>query len=523
MNLLNFVLGNSGEVSDATNPALWLVNTFSGARTASGQRVNHDSAMGLSTYYACLNRLSVDLAKLPCILYRRLPNGGKERATDHPLYALLHDAPNRDMTPITFIQTVQHFGPSWGSGYAEIERDGTGRPLALWPIHSSRVDPRRDGNGNLFYRVWVNDIRKGMSYIPIDSEDMFHIPGLGPNGIGGYSVLRLAAESLGLSLAAQKFGASFFGNGAHANGVLMHPGKLKKEAKDYLRQSWQELHGGADNAHKTAILEEGMKFEKITIPPEEAQMLQTRQFQVEDVCRWFSVPPSKIGHLPNAKGWATVEATNLDYLTDAIMPWAVRWKQEITRKLLSPKERGQYFAEFLYDALLQVDTAARGEFYTKMIGIGALNVNEIREKENMNPVEGGETRFVPLNWQTLEQAKVPKQAPAPGAISVQPKESDSDETPAAKVERCRGLFADSASRVMAMTPSRKEPEATQRVDFCGRAFSALFLHLGADLNAGKIAAIQFFKAPTDAAGLCDCMMGAALAALLTKEKNHVAA
>ena len=411
-------------LSDLRHPTAWLTNWALGGVTQAGIRVNPQSAMGLSTYYACIRAISEDVGKLPLLTYQRLEPRGKKRLPDHWAYPLLHDAPNADMTAMTFREVLTHHALGWGNGYAEIVRRGDGIPGALYPIHPSRVHLQRDAQGRLVYDVYGNDgiyAAAGISAqaIRLQQDDVLHIKGLGSDGYTGYSIVQLAAESLGLTLAAQTFGAAFFGGGAALGGVLEHPGKLGDTAKVYLRESWQQLYGGPFNAGKTAILEEGLKYTRLGIPPEEAQFLETRTFQVPEICRWLRVPPHKVQHLDNAH-YTNIEHQNLEYITDTLMPWFVRWEGELRRKLFA--DEPDIFAEHLILGLLRGDQAARSQYYKTRFELGTLSPNDIRELENENPItadEGGEMYYIAANnFRPLKA--VAQEALTPEDIAPQP-------------------------------------------------------------------------------------------------------
>lgn len=394
-------------LSDLRHPTAWLSNWSLGLQSSSGVFVSPQSAMTIAAYYACLRAISEDIGKIPLITYRRLTPRGKERAPDHALYDLLHDAPNLDMESMTFRETLTHHALAWGNGYAEIARDGFGDVVALHPIHPSRVVVRRDEQGALVYDVHTGDFLLGgqqFNVLRLRQENTLHLRGLGAEGLQGYSVAQLAAESLGVSLAAQQFGAAFFGNGAFLSGVLEHPGKLSDLAAKHLRESFAQLYSGPANAGKPGILEEGMKWKQLGIPPEQGQFLETRQFQVIEVCRWFRMPPHKIQDLSGAK-YANIEQQNLEYVTDTLMPWLVRWEQQIKRKLFA--DDPEFFAEHLTLGLLRGDAAARATFYKEMFGLAAISPNDIRESENFNPIgPDGDTYFVASNNYTPLQFAV---------------------------------------------------------------------------------------------------------------------
>ncbi len=406
---LDSLLGVQIRASGLARPARWLLDTWTGGATVSGESVSPEGALALSAYFAAIRAISEDVGKLPFIVYRRVKPRGKERAREHAAYKLLDDRANDEVSAMTFRETLTHWALGWGGGFAEIVRDGRGLPVAMFPIHPSRVELRRNANLQLVYIVH-ND---GGGQVTLRQEQMFHLRGLGDEA-QGYSVARYAAESIGLGMAAQKFGAALFGNNATLGTVFEHPGTLSEEALANLRESLATIYGGARNAHKPYILEEGMKANKTAIPPEEAQFIETREFQVEDVARWFRIPPNKLGHFKRAQGWSTLEATNTDYITDTLMAWLVRWEQEAHRKLFREDERAMLFAEHLVAGLLRGDQSARGAFYTQMFNVGAMSPNDIREKENENPRKDGDAYYTPSNMTSNEEAEEPEpEQPAP--------------------------------------------------------------------------------------------------------------
>lgn len=375
-------------VSDLRHPTAWLTSWALGARTTSGVDVSPDGAMALAAYWACIRSISEDVGKLPLITYGRIEPRGKRREIQHPCYSLLHDAPNQDMSAMSFRETLTGWALGWGNGYAEIVRNSRGRVTSLYPIHPSRVVIKRDEQGELVYDVrseqqLLIEGNRSFAIVRLRQPDMLHLRGPG-NAYYGYSVAQLGAESLGLSLAAQTFGASFFGNGTHVSGVLKHPGELGDKALEHLRESWQELYQGPEQAHKPAILEEGMEWQALSIPPEQAQFLQTREFQIAEVARWFRMPPHKIQHLANAT-YTNIEHQALEYVVDTLQPWLVRWEQELKRKLFSKEPNT--FAEHLVLGLLRGDQATRSAYYRERFYLGTLSPNDIRELENENPIQ----------------------------------------------------------------------------------------------------------------------------------------
>lgn len=426
--ILDFLAADTS-VSDLTNPRYWLTDWANGNATASGERVTATTSMALSAYYACIRVIAEDVAKLPLKVFRELKPRGKEVVKDHPAYRLLHTEPNPDMTAMTFRQTLTAHALGWGSGYAEIQRTQGGDPMAFWPIHPSRATvlvPKTQG-GTVMYQVKNDD--GTVSLIP--KESMLHIPGLGPDGYHGYSVAAIGAESLGLALAAQRYGATFFSNGASLSGVLEHPGELKPEAKDYLRTSWAQMYSGASNTGKTAVLEEGMKFNKISIPPEEAQFIESRQFAVEEVCRWFRVGPHKIQHLLRAT-FNNIEMMAIEHVGDTLMPWLIRWEQEADRKLLRDDE---LYSKHVVQALLRGDSVARTSSYASRFNSGSLSQNDIRELEDENPIgPEGDVYYVPSNLTRSEdaaQGKVASGANNPPPVPAGEDPPTDEETPPA--------------------------------------------------------------------------------------------
>ena len=381
------------------NPEKWFVEYFGGgAPTKAGIAINNDNALQVSTYFACVRNISEDVAKLPLITYKPLKPQGKERLRDHPLYPILHDSPNSEMTAMALRETLTAHALNWGNGYAYIERDRFNQVIALWPLRPDRVEPFRDKN-SLKVGYEIRDDNGQKTTFP--AFDIFHLHGVGFDGIAGYNVGRYARESVGAAIAAEQHGAYFFANGSNANGILEIPAAMSPKARENLEKSFLEKAAGAKNTAKTIVLEEGAKFNKTSIPPEEAQLLQTRQFSVAEICRWFRMPPNKVADTTRAQGWSTLEQTNTDYIIDTLMPWLVRWEQEVWRKLFTKTERNQgLFAKHLVDALLRGDIQSRYAAYAIGRSWGWLSADDIREKEEMNPLPDGigKDYLIPLNY-----------------------------------------------------------------------------------------------------------------------------
>ena len=394
--ILNYI------TSTTADPKQWFVDFISGGnRSVAGVNVTEQSALSYSAVWACVRVISESIASLPLITYKRAGENGRNRHDTHPMYDLLKTQPNPEMTAFSFIRTLQAHVLTWGNGYAEIEFDNFGYPKALWPLTPNRVMVDRDPiTKELQYVVTLPRDEKQVILRP---ENVFHIPGLGFDGIQGYSPIRMQMEAVGMGLALQEFGNRFFGNGTHLGGVVSHPGQLKDDTYNRLRMDLNEKYSGLGKTHRIMFLEEGMKFERMGIPPEEAQFLESRKFSRTEIAGIFRVPPHKIGDLERAT-FSNIEHQALEFVTDSLMPWIVLWEQTIAWKLLTPRERRKIFAEFLVEALLRGDYKTRMEGYAKAIQNGIMNRNEVRARENLNPVDGGEVFLVNGNMIPVNMA-----------------------------------------------------------------------------------------------------------------------
>lgn len=367
--------------------------SFMFGRTTSGKPVNERTAMQTTAVYACVRILAETLASLPLHVYAYKDDGGKELVHDHPLYWLLHDEPNPEMTSFVFRETLMSHLLIWGNAYAQIVRDGAGRVLGLYPLLPNMMDVDRDAKGNLVYTYSrqsdENPNFKTMGDITLRSDEVLHIPGLGFDGLIGYSPIAMAKNAVGMTLACEEYGASFFANGANPGGVLEHPGVLKDPSK--VRESWNSVYKGVTNAHKVAVLEEGMKYHQIGIPPEEAQFLETRKFQINEIARLYRIPPHMVGDLEKSS-FSNIEQQSLEFVKYTLDPWVIRWEQALQKALLLPGEKGKYFIKLNVDGLLRGDYASRMNGYATGRQNGWFSTNDIREMENMNPIpeeEGG--------------------------------------------------------------------------------------------------------------------------------------
>lgn len=373
-----------------------LLASQAGANTATGKPVTALSSLRNTAVFACVRVLAESVASLPLILYQRQERG-KRRAIEQRLYGLLHDLPNSEMTSIELRETLMGHLALWGNAYSEIQRDGTGRVIGLWPLRPDRVDVRRGSDKRLYYQVFFGDeLDPKAEHATLMDYQVMHIRGIGYDGVKGLSPIGLAREAVGLALATEEYGARFFGNGARPGGVLQHPGALSDRATEKLRASWAAMHQGLTQSHRIAILEEGMQYKQIGIPPEDSQFLETRQFQVNEIARLFRVPPHMIGDLTKSS-FSNIEHQGLEFVIHTLRPWLVRWEQAVYRDLLTPTERKSFFAEHLVNALLRGDIETRFNAYAQGRQNGWLSANDIRELENLNPVDGGDIYLQPLN------------------------------------------------------------------------------------------------------------------------------
>lgn len=343
------------------------------APTASGITVTESTALTFPAYWSGVNLISNAVAKLPRKVYRKVDDS-REEQPEHPVAWIIHNEPNRYAVPLVFWRTLMGHVLTWGNGYAEIERDKANRPIALWTIQPDKIEPAIEG-GVLFYRY-----NGGMRMRP---EDVLHVPGLGFDGVKGYSVVQMAKQSLGLGLAAERFGATFFGNGAMPGMTLEHPGTLSQPAQDRLRASWNAMHQGPDKAHRLAILEEGMKANPVSIPAKDAQLIETREVQVLDVARWLNLNPAMLGYKTAERPGGNYEAGRLDFLDNTLDPWLVAVEQECNRKLISATQRGTYYVEHSRNAVLRTDAKTRAEVQKMYVDMGAMDAEYVAKMENL--------------------------------------------------------------------------------------------------------------------------------------------
>ena len=379
-------------------------------RADSGERVDEKSAMQIATVYACVRLLAETVAGLPLHLYRftDTEEKSKERAKNHPLYRLLYRQPNPEMTSFTFREVMMTHLLLWGNCYAQIIRDGKNSILSLYPLLPEHVEVDRDEKGRIYYIYHAyTDERPGETYrdIIFRRDEIFHVPGLGFNGLVGFSPIAMMKNALGTTLAVEKYGSSFFRNGAQPSGVLEHPGVLKNPEK--IRQNWSDVYGGANNAHKVAVLEEGMSYKPISLPPEDSQFLSTRQYGVNEICRIFRVPPHMVQDLEHAT-FSNIEHQSIDFVVHTLTPWLVRFEQAIVKDILLEEERDIYFPKFNVDGLLRGDYQSRMQGYATGISNGFLSPNDVHRLENMDLIpadKGGDDYYLNGGYVKLEDVE----------------------------------------------------------------------------------------------------------------------
>jgi len=461
------------DVGDLRHPHWWMKEGFGIAESDAGIDVSEEKALTLSAYWACGKVISEDIAKLPFNVYERVVPRGRILLRDDPVHRLLNVQPNPETTAVSFRETVTSWAVFYGNGYAWIKRDGT-RPESLWQVHPRNVlEIVRVEPGEIWYKVQnppntVDEHGRPIPWVLIPAEDMLHVRGLGGDGLNGWSVLRYSVQSLGLALAADKYGATFFRKGARPSGLLMHPETIDEEIEENIRAGWNKIYSGSGNTGQVAILGEGLEYKQLGIPNNEAQFLETRQFQIEEIARWFRVSPVKIGHNQNVP-FANIEAINMMHDNDALMGWARRWEAETDIKLLGQGSGKE--AEHQFSAGLRGDSNSRANYFQKAIFSGRMTPNESRELDGLSPrgPVGGpadqlymQASMVPIASLSGGSSASTPNAPAPEDRGEDVSEENSVEgrSPVdfrSYAEGLRPMFEDAAERVV-----RKETIALKR-------------------------------------------------------------
>ena len=375
--------------------------------STSGKRVNERSAMQMTAVYSCVRILSEAVAGLPLHLYQYTDKSSKEKAVENPLYFILHDEPNTEMTSFVFRETLMTHLLLWGNAYSQIIRNGKGEVVGLYPLMPDRMTVNRDEKGRLYYEYMVSsDDAKTLKdgTVRLSPYDVLHIPGLGFDGLVGYSPIAMAKNAIGLAIAAEEYGSKFYANGATPSGILEYPGTVKEP--DKVRESWNAGFGGSSNAHKIAVLEEGMKYTPISISPNEAQFLETRKFQINEIARIFRVPPHMVGDLEKSS-FSNIEQQSLEFVKYTLEPWLVRWEQAMQRSLIPQDDKSKYFIKFNVDGLLRGDYQSRMQGYATARQNGWMSANDIRELENLDRIpaeDGGDLYLINGNMMPLSMS-----------------------------------------------------------------------------------------------------------------------
>lgn len=410
--------------------------------TTSGKTVTERSAMQMTAVYSCVRILSEAVAGLPLHLYKYTDSGGKAMALDHPLYHLLHDEPNPEMSSFVFRETLMTHLLLWGNAYAQIIRNGKNEVVALYPLMPNKMSVDRDENGKLYYTYYRGQdeaIKNKEFAVTLPPSDVLHIPGLGFDGLVGYSPIAMAKNAIGMAIACEEYGAKFFANGAAPGGVLEHPGTIKDPQR--VRESWQSTFGGSGNANKIAVLEEGMKYTPIGISPEQAQFLETRKFQINEIARIFRVPPHMVGDLEKSS-FSNIEQQSLEFVKYTLDPWVIRWEQSIQRSLLSADEKSRYFVKFNLEGLLRGDYQSRMNGYAIGRQNGWMSANDIRELENLDRIpeeDGGDLYLINGNMLPLKNA---------GAFANTPTDDGKEEKTDEEILELEGPDGDSGTDVV---------------------------------------------------------------------------
>ena len=406
MSIFDYFFKSRDKPENRTNGSAY---RFLFGSSVAGKRVNEQTAMQMTAVYSCVRVISEAMASLPLHMYRYNESGGKEKATDHPLYFLLHDEPNPEMTSFVLRETMLTSLLLWGNSFSQVIRNGKGEVIAIYPLMPNRMNVDRDDKGRLYYEYMTSDTdvptMKGTT-VRLEPEDVLHVPAMSYDGLVGYSPVAMARNAIGLAIATEEYGSKFFQNGASPSGVLEHPGVLKDPAK--IRDSWTQTFGGSVNSGKVAVLEEGMKYTPISIPPEQAQFLETRKFQIEEIARIFRVPLHMIASMEHST-FSNIEQQSLEFVKYTLDPWVSRLESSMNRRLLTDDEKGKYFIKFNLDGLLRGDYQSRMNGFAVARQNGWMSANDIRELENLDRIpeeDGGDLYLINGNMTKLKDAGI---------------------------------------------------------------------------------------------------------------------
>ncbi|WP_379921725.1 phage portal protein [Erythrobacter sp. R86502] len=364
---------------------LAILEEIAGAQASNTQEVvNWDTATKVSAVFACARVIAEDLAKVPCGLYRKMPDGSRDQVINHPLHALLSHAPNDWQTSFEFREQIGLHLALTGNAFVFVTRNSRGQPLEMYAFEPSSVTVTRHSDYTFTYKVHSTGARGAKRDIVVPTENMWHIRGPSWNGIEGYDPVHLAREAIGLGLATEKFGANLFKNGARPGGILSTEAQLTPDQVDKLRSTWNSQQAGNANAHKTALLPNGLKWQSISNSANEAQWTESRRYQIEEICRFFRVNPVMVMQNANATSYASIEQLFLSHVANTMMPWFQRFEQAAFVALLTPQEKADgYYIKLNEKALMRASAAERAAFYREGITQGWLTRNEVRGWEDL--------------------------------------------------------------------------------------------------------------------------------------------
>lgn len=396
------------------NAAMLLGN---GMVSMSGQIVTADTAIRVMAVYRAVRLLSQTIASLPIRVFKVMGNGALAPAEQHPLHDLLTYRPNKWQTPFEWKEQMGGHLELRGNGYSELISDGRGRVREMIPLHPDRVYPKREFVPGFdeevqYYEFWPKNGPMRVVY----PDEMLHLRGYSIDGLIGLSPISIARETVGLTMAAEEHAARFFSNNASPGGVLSTPKTMDETAQKRLKKSWEAMHSGSRNAHRVAVLEDGLTWTQVGIDNRDAQFIENRKFQIREIARMFDLPPHKLMDMEQAT-FSNIEHQSIEFVQDAIRPRIIRWEEAMARDCLLPSDEGKYVLSFNLDALLRGDSAARGTFYKDLFSVGAFSPNDILRREGQNPFKDGDERFVPVNMQPISRAvtmPAPELVPQPG-------------------------------------------------------------------------------------------------------------
>lgn len=417
------------------------------SNSVAGATVNETTALNLSTVYACIRTIAEDLGSLGCTIYERTELNGKRKATEHRLYRLLHDEPNSEQTAMVFYETMLQWLLRYGNSFAEIERSNSGEPLAMHIIPPTDVEVKRV-DGKLTYRI----SQRGT----LNPNDIIHLRLMGTSDLG-YSPIKLARESIGLGLSVETFASAYFGNSGRPGGVISHPKVLTQPAAENLRKSIQSVHGGSSNFGKIMVLEEGATYVPFTIPEDDSMFLGLRVYQLQEICRWFRMPPTMVADLSNGK-YDNVEAEAIKYVKNCLRPTAIRFESELSRKLFLPTEKQRFFCEFNLDALLRGDPVSRSQALKEQFQSAALGLHEWRALEGRGEITDPNMHFMQSQMATLAQIQAGQAGNKTPAPPAPPEDQSRDQA-------IKEVLVDNLSRML-----RREARAIQRAASHPREF-----------------------------------------------------